>query len=119
MANALNRVTKQFKRSVNTPDYPEADWIINPDLSSVIGYPNKYWSIIGDVVSLLAQAERDAIDLAELEAGKDATANTIDTDPYLKAFALIMLDEINILRANDGLNPRTKAQLKTALRGKL
>jgi len=119
VANALNRITLQLKRSVNTPDYPIADWVINPDLSPVIGVANEYWKLLGDVVSEMSQAEKDAIDLANLEASKDTTANTIDVDPYLRAFALIMLDEINNLRAQHGLNPRTKAQLKTALRNKL
>jgi len=29
------------------------------------------------------------------------------------------MDELNILRANDGLPPRTMAQLKTAMKNKL
>jgi len=36
-----------------------------------------------------------------------------------KAFAEIIMDELNILRANDGLPPRTMAQLKTAMKNKL
>lgn len=119
MSNVLNRTTLQLKRSVNTPDYPIKDWVINPDISTVAGVLNKYWVLTGDVVSEMTQPEKDVIDLAELEASKDATANTIDVDPYLRAFALIMLDEINILRNAHGLNDRTAAQLKTALRNKL
>lgn len=28
MANVLNRATKEYLTSVNTPDYPVSDWII-------------------------------------------------------------------------------------------
>ncbi len=45
----------------------------------------------------------------------------IDTvfDPTLKAFALVVLDEINILRVAAELPERTVAQLKTAIKTKL
>lgn len=51
MANVLNRVTKEFKTSVNTPDFPAAQWIVNPDLSAVGGLSPQYWTITGDVVT--------------------------------------------------------------------
>lgn len=35
MADVLNRITREFIQSANTPDYPVADWIHNPDLSAV------------------------------------------------------------------------------------
>ncbi len=57
MASALHRTTKQYLNSINTPDYPEVDWIINPDLSAVIGWDSKYWVITDDVVTLMSQAE--------------------------------------------------------------
>lgn len=43
MANVLNRRTKAYLRSVNTPDYDTSDWMINPDLSQVEGIAQKYW----------------------------------------------------------------------------
>lgn len=66
MANVLHRTTKQYLTSVNTPDYPTVDWIINPDVSAVAGFATKHWTITGDVVTLMTQAERDAVDAAEL-----------------------------------------------------
>jgi hypothetical protein len=39
--------------------------------------------------------------------------------PTLKAFAMVMLDEINILRTTAGLPVRTPAQFKAAVRAKL
>ncbi len=117
--NVLNRTTKQYLTSGNTPDYPLVDWIHSPNLSAVSGFDSKYWVIIGDSVTLMTQSERDAVDLSESESTKDNIAGMIDSDPYSKAFALVMLDEINILRSEHGLGNRTKPQLKTAVRSKL
>jgi hypothetical protein len=65
MSDVVHRTTKQYLKSANTPDYPVETWIINPDLSAVEGFPSKYWIITGDVVTLMSQAERDAVDAAE------------------------------------------------------
>ena len=78
MANVLNRTTKQYLESVNTPDYPTQDWIINPDLSAVTGYAPKYWIITGNVVTLMDQTSRDAVDAADTSAAKDKLADNID-----------------------------------------
>lgn len=144
MATVLNRTTKQLIPSANTIDYPVESWIINPDLSAVTGFSSKYWVIAGDVVSLMSQAERDTVDANELQAARDAVAAQMDQmENYLRAFALVMLDEINLhatrvtaildaidnnstlanIRTAVALIPdvptRTIAQLKTALRNKL
>lgn len=142
--NVLHRATKDYRQSVNTPDYPIADWIHGPDLSAVVGQPSKYWTITGDVVTLMSQAERDAVDAAEVTAAKDAVADELDrVQTIMRAFAEALLDELNlhaerttaILNAVDGASnlatlktavaliadvpTRTLAQLKTAVRGKL
>lgn len=62
MADVLNRLTKQFLRSVNTPDYPESDWLINPDLSRVAGIPWRYWKIVGDSVVEMTAEEKEIVD---------------------------------------------------------
>jgi hypothetical protein len=62
------------------------------------------------------QAELDADQQAQLDGLND---KVMDGDLALKAFALIVLDEINALRAAAGLNVRTPAQLKAAHRAKL
>lgn len=49
MANVLNKVSKEYRESVNTPDFPESDWVINPDLSAVMGTPSCYWWIDSQV----------------------------------------------------------------------
>lgn len=120
MAAVLHRVTREYHPSANTPDFLVVDWIINPDLSAVGTFPPKYWVISGDAVSLMDQAARDAIDAAALDASRDARIATLDrSEDLLRAFARVMLDEINTLRAGAGLQPRSLGQLKTAMRAKL
>lgn len=89
MANVVNRETAELRRSVNTPDYPEETWIINPDLSTVSGYDSKYWLIDGDAVTLMDEAARDAVDTAEATAAAAAVIATeiarLDNDPMLRA----------------------------------
>jgi hypothetical protein len=43
----------------------------------------------------------------------------VDPRHVLRALLLVFLDEINILRENAGLTPRTVSQLRTALKRKL
>lgn len=66
MSNVLNRTTKEYLISVSTGFYSTASWIINPDMSAVVGVPSKYWKITGDVVSEMSQAEKDAVDYPNL-----------------------------------------------------
>lgn len=118
----LHRTTKRQLRSVASADLPEAiaNYIEEPDLSAVVGQPVKYWLITGDVVSLVDVATQLAIDAALLVATRDALANDIDrNESFMKAFALVVLDEFNNLRSQHGLSPRTIAQLKNAVRSKL
>ena len=68
MANVLNRTTKEFRPSANTPDFPVQDWIINPDLSAVVGFATRYWKITGDAVTLMTAPEREAQDDADVTA---------------------------------------------------
>ena len=57
MANVINRITRQYLKSVNTPDYPEKDWIRNPILPNCD--PSE-WIIEGDLVRETTQSEKDA-----------------------------------------------------------
>lgn len=96
MATVLNRTNKRLIRSVNTPDYPVAEWIINPDMSAVEGQSKKYWVITGDVVTLADQSTRDAIDAALLSTQRDGTAAQVDqVEDVLRASLLSILDELN------------------------
>jgi hypothetical protein len=96
MASVLNRTTKVYLASANTPDYPVAEWIINPDMSAVAGQPSKYWTITGDVVTLMDQAQRDAVDASLLNASRDMTASVLaQPEEYPRGYALVALDELN------------------------
>lgn len=79
MANVLHRIIFKYLPSVNTPDYPEGTWVVNPDMSPVEGVPTKYWKLTGDVLSVMDQAEKDAVDDALLPAYKQAKMDQIDT----------------------------------------
>lgn len=75
MANVIERSTMQFLPSVNTPDYPEKDYLISPDLSAVSGVPQKYWTIIDEKVVPLTKEEqtaKDAAITAEIESKSSA-----------------------------------------------
>lgn len=82
MSNVLNRTTLQYLQSVNTPDYPIGDWVINPDLSGVVGVPQKYWKLTGDVVSEMTQPEKDAVDAAEAAAVLFTSAEAEQIDDF-------------------------------------
>lgn len=62
MANVLNRTTKQYLISVNTPDFDPSQWIINPDLSAVGSFSSQYWVITGNAVTLAGPAARAVVD---------------------------------------------------------
>lgn len=54
------------------------------------------------------QSSRDSVDAAELSAQLDVIADQIDTGvQYQRAFAPVVLDELNALRAEHGLADRT------------
>jgi hypothetical protein len=55
---------------------------------------------------------------ADQQKTKQADFDNWD-DKELKALVKVLLDEINALRAKDGLQPRTTDQLKTAIKSKM
>lgn len=144
MANVLNRITKLFIISANTLDYPTAQWIINPDMSAVAGFGSQYWIITGDVVTLMSQGQRDAVDATALNAARDSNAARMDDlEDVLRATTLAgnvglnqtnarinsMLDAIDAattlanlktaVAAIANLPQRTPADVKTAVRNQL
>lgn len=64
----------------------------------------------------ITQAEIDA----DIEEEKTHTSDIDERfNQPLKAFSLVVLDEINLLRTHAGLQPRTITQLKNAVKSKL
>ena len=118
----VHRTTFQTLNSVASADLPEpiANYVEEPDLSAVIAEPVKYWQLAGDIFSLVDQTTRDSIDADILTALRDTLADEIDRlETFMRAFALVVLDEFNVLRDLHGLPDRTVAQLKAALRSKM
>ena len=124
MPNYLHRTdgssypyTKTYLRSISPAQLPEAEanYIKDPDLSSVQGQPSKYWEISGDVVSLANQGTRNAID-ADIAAQQELEDNQFQKDQYtdneiFRAQIKYVVDEINILRQATGTTPaRTYAE---------
>jgi len=123
--NYLHRIRDEYRTSVSTADLtePEVNYIKDPNLSAVTGFAVKYWlrnAFPDDTVTLMAQAARDALDAAEDVTRLDGISDELDqVQTIMRAFAEVVLDEINNLRGQHGLNPRTLAQLKGAVRSKL
>lgn len=94
MSNVINKTTLQYLESVNTPDYPETDWIINPDMSDVDGVPRKYWKLVNNVPTEMTQAEKDAVGAQELQDKKDSIQELGDAG--LKEVMTALIKVINI-----------------------
>jgi hypothetical protein len=146
MGNFLHRTTKAYHQSAPPDALPEpiGEYIENPDMSAVTGYPSIYWIITGDLVTLMSQAERDAVDAQRLSDTRDGIIAQLDQVEDIQRQLLIMeVGEFNKLRqwlvdfqaavASAGnlgqlqsavatlptLNPITFAQVKTQLRNAL
>lgn len=129
MANVLHRTTgstfpyrKDYRTSVNEPDFPTSDWIWDPDLSAVAGFDSIYWDISGDTVSLANAGTRNARDAeiaaAAEQADKDQQKlrlDDIEGERVLRGLVKVLIDEINILRQQHALADRTLAQARTAI----
>ncbi len=121
MGDYLHRTTKQYLRSADPNDLAEplSNYIEQPDLTAVSG-SSLYWVITGDTVTMMTQAERDAMDAQTLDDSRDSSVNQLDgLESLMRAFALVVLDEVNTLRAQHLLAPRTVGNLKSAIRNKL
>ena len=66
--------------------------------------------------TLLDQANQQAQTLTIREAGRQIVDTLSEQGVVLRAVVKLMVQEINTLRAQHGLPPRTEAQVKTALK---
>lgn len=74
MANVIKKVanadgTHTYLESVNTPEYPTADWLINPDVSALSAVPRKHWKVSGASVVEMSVAEKAVIDTPKTPTG--------------------------------------------------
>jgi len=77
MADVVNRQTCEHRRSVNTPDFPEADWLINPDLSDLQDVPIRHRKVVGKEVVEMTQAEKDVADIPRADPVREAVKNKL------------------------------------------
>jgi len=108
MPNYLHRTTKVYQTSVSTIDLiePVGNYIQDPDLTAVVGFPSIYWTITGDIVTLMTQGQRDAVDaaiLADQITDEKTQAEVIHDlssadSRALRAVVLLLVDELNSLR---------------------
>lgn len=68
----------------------------------------------------MTQAEKDAVDAQELADRRESAASLFDRPEEVhRAFMLLVLDQINELRADHGRPPFTVAQMRNAIKNKL
>ena len=123
MSTVVRRTTLTPIYNVNTVKYDIAFFFFDPDLSAVANVPERYWQESGGVFSEMDQAGKDAVDAAilasETQQDKSLAKDIIDSERVLKAFAEVVMDELNNLRAEHGLPVRTLSQLVTAIKNKI
>jgi len=130
MADVFNRTTGEFIPSAHTPNFSVVDWVINPDLTAVLGQPIRFWFITGatnpegqEELGIVSVGEQATIDAAlaatRLTAEKDGAKSSLDVERVLVALVELLPDEFNILRTLHSLPDRTFAGLRTAIRAKI
>jgi len=104
----------------------DQDW--GPDVSSYAGLAAGWRGSVPvpseqDMLAAWAtiEAEREANRLLKLRAAAKAALDDAEERTYLlvRALALVTLDEINLLRGQHSLAPRTATQLRNAIKNKL
>lgn len=109
-----------FYTSAHTPDFPDTEWLHNPSSFSALfgAVPSKYWKVVGDDIVEMETAEKQDVDdrlLAAKTAVERLAAKEELQNRVFRAFATIVLQELNTLRDEHGLTPRTMQQLRAAL----
>jgi len=103
--------------------YPIEHYWHDPDLTDVIDVNPIYWKEVDGDFSEMDSTEKInkdiEIETAIINSDKHYAKREIDNNDVLKAFAWVLVNEINTLRAQHGLNPRTLQQLVDAIKNKL
>lgn len=127
MANVINKTTLEAKRSVNTPDFDAADWLIYQAAdaaawAAATAIPRKYRKLSagGGAVEEMSQAEKDVVDAADAAVEAERQRAIADLDDIRNQFAAIR-DDIqqvingtasNITQVNAALDMLAGAQLR-------
>jgi hypothetical protein len=70
MANVLNKSTFEYKKSVNTTEYLDGNWLINPDLSEVEGVETRFWKLVDSNVVEMTEEEKESVINSNIEIVK-------------------------------------------------
>jgi len=103
MASVIKKTAPfTYIASVNTPDYPARDWLINPDLSAVAGLPQSEWKVEAGAVVPKVEADK----LPDLKAARKAAIDARS----------LAIAEAAALASGDGLkasidSARTEAEI--------
>lgn len=73
----------------------------------------------GDLLAYFEAQETELWQLAQRKQYQPDVHEHIQAKRVLRAFALVVLDEINILRSELGLEPRTADQIRQAIKNRL
>lgn len=70
MANLINKLTGKVLLSVNTPDYDEGEWLVNPPGLKILianNVPQRFWKITADDVVEMSDQEKADVKAIDLE----------------------------------------------------
>lgn len=104
------------------------DYLVDPDISALQGIvARRYWKHEAGAIIEYTPAEKatqDAVqqalwDQKVREAAKDELADFKGTALMIRAAFDVVKDEINVLRAEHSLAPRTLAQLRNAINARI
>jgi len=123
MSTVVNRMTLTPLFNRDLARYDITHFWHDPDLSAVIDIKPIYWKETRGVFSEMTLTEKGAKDTEIVTINtirdKRIAKHRIDNERVLKAFAEVVMDEINILRATHSLSARTLSQLVTAIKNKI
>ena len=77
MSTVVNKQTLQVIHSVNTPDYQNGEWVINPTIPDA---PKRHWKIDGDNLVVKNASEIAEADAQWLEESKEEKKRSMKLD---------------------------------------
>lgn len=105
----------QYLLSVNTPDYSsDPDVLVNPNITTVQNVPIKFWKRVGDAITEMTAAEKQAVSDVELQQRK-SQADTFSANP-IEIFTAIIKVLNTKLPANKQI---TKQEMIDAIKAEI
>ena len=117
--NILAGVTVIDRQGIVTIDEWNSDYGVEPTEQEIIDAGNDLTTINGQVFSEWYAENGGDATLTLRKKASDLLDKVNDSEALLRALVLVMVDEINILRAEHSLADRTAVQVRTAIKNKL